>query len=68
MDCGNLGEEEVSFDAEILPLALREFDGLFPDCVRPGKTVAVTIENRRQPMAVLPAFVFPNFVRFVNLI
>jgi hypothetical protein len=68
LECGNPGEEEASFEVEILPLALRERDGRFPNCVRPGKTVAVTIENRRQPMAVLPAFVFPNFVRFVNLI
>jgi hypothetical protein len=68
LDCGNPGEEEESFEAEILPLALRECDGLFPNCVRPRKTVAVTIENRRQPMAVLPAFDFPNFVRFVNFI
>jgi hypothetical protein len=68
VDCGNPGEEEVSIEAEILPLALRECDGLFPDYLRPGKTVTVTIENRRQPMAVLPAFVFPNFARFVNFI
>jgi len=68
LDCGNPGEEEVSFEGEILPLALRECDGFFPNCVRRGKTVAVTIENRRQPMAVLPALVFPNFVRFVNFI
>jgi hypothetical protein len=66
LDCGNPGEEKVSLEAEILPLALRECDGLFPNCVRPGKTVAVTIENRGKPMAVLLAFVFPNFVRFVN--
>jgi hypothetical protein len=68
LDCGNPGEEEESFEAEILPLALRECDGLFQNYVRPRKTVAVTIENRRQPMAVLPEFVFPNFVHFVNLI
>ena len=53
----NAGE----FDDRGLPLPLRKREGFLAICVRPGKAVAVMIENRRQPMAVLPVFIFSEF-------
>ena len=47
-----------------LPLPICECDRLLVICIRPGKTLAVSIENRGQPMPVLPAFIFSEFRSF----
>lgn len=43
------------------PLPLCKRDGFLAISVSPGKTLAVAIEDRRQPMPMLPAFVFSVF-------
>jgi|SRR5579862_2135816 len=45
-------------------LSLRKSSGLVTVYVKAGKPFAVTIENRRQPMPVLPALVFSKFRSF----
>ena len=59
-DLNDAGE----FHDRRLALAFCECDRLLVICIRPGKTLAVTIENRGQPMAVLPAFIFSEFRSF----
>ena len=47
-----------------LPLPLCKREGFHLICVRPVKTLTVTIENRRQPLPMLPAFVFSELSSF----
>ena len=45
-----------------MPLCKR--DGFLAIYIRPGKTVSVMVENRRQPMPMLSAFVFSKLRSF----